>query len=229
GRPCLRRFRARSPRRARTRPARPLRGRARRARPGSRRARRPPGRRGGDRPRGGGRLRRGRRGGAGPPRQDTLMDLLDRVAVAGRDLLARVDEALLATGAPDGHPIWTALRRVGALPGDAFGTVVALRPEPLSAAAADLRALAESYARLDVRPADEWTGLAADAYAVRWRDLARHLGGSADPGEASLSGRLAATAAYLAEVADWASAARLELARSLGAVLGSAEALRLRT
>ena len=157
------------------------------------------------------------------------MDLLDRVAVAGRDLLARVDEALLATGAPDGHPIWTALRRVGALPGDAFGTVVALRPEPLSAAAADLRALAESYARLDVRPADEWTGLAADAYAVRWRDLARHLGGSADPGEASLSGRLAATAAYLAEVADWASAARLELARALGAVLGSAEALRLRT
>jgi hypothetical protein len=154
------------------------------------------------------------------------VDPLDRLAGPVRDLLGRVDGALMATGAPADHPIWALLRRVGALPGEAVAAVADLRPEPLVQAAADLRVIADEYAAVRVGEPDGWTGPAAEAYAARWRDLARHLGGE---GPDSMAGRLAATAEYLAETAGWIAVARRELARALAAALGSAEALRLRT
>jgi len=65
-----------------------------------------------------------------------MMDLLDRVTGPAADLLARVDDGLLAEGAPAGHPIWPLLRRAGALPGDA--QLLTLRTA-LEDSAADVR------------------------------------------------------------------------------------------
>jgi uncharacterized protein YukE len=137
----------------------------------------------------------------------------------GRDLLARVDDTLVAAGAPADHPLWTLLRRVGALPGEAADAIAALRPEPLEAAADEVRALAETYASESPDP-DGWTGTAARAYAARWRDLSGHLD--------DVATRLAATGAHLTEVADWTRNARRALVAVLADALGSAEAVRLR-
>src|SRR5439155_7921923 len=129
-----------------------------------------------------------------------------------------VDDTLVASGAPPDHPLWTALRRVGALPGEAVDAIVALRAEPLSGSAAGLHALAEEYTREAAQTADAqgWTGTAAQAYGARRRDLADHLGAAA--------GRLTDTGRYLAEVAAWTGTARREVAHALAEVLGSAEA-----
>lgn len=153
------------------------------------------------------------------------MDVLDRVADPGADLLARVDAALSAAGAPAGHPIWPPLRRIGALPGTAAEAVVALRPEPLTAAAAALRGFSEEYAETHaaVPPPDGWQGAGAQAYAAHWAGLSAHLAG----GPESLAGRLAATAGYADALADWMRETRLALARALAAVLGSAQAVTL--
>ncbi len=159
------------------------------------------------------------------------MDALDRVEAPARDLVARVDDTLAASGAPAGHRIWPLLRRVGALVGDAVAAIVALAPDPLRGCAADLRQLAGEHVRLRATAGEpgNWTGAAAEAYADRWRDLGGFLGGSAEPGEESLAGRLAATAGYLDDVADWMTAARLALAEALAAALCSAEAVALRS
>jgi hypothetical protein len=74
------------------------------------------------------------------------MDALDLLAGPAGELLTRVDGALARSGAPDAHPIWPLLRRVGALPGAAVGAVAELRPAPLAAAAPSLRTLAQGYA-----------------------------------------------------------------------------------
>src|SRR5581483_7838900 len=83
------------------------------------------------------------------------MDALNQVAGAGRDLLARVDAALLAAGAPADAPIWPLLRRTGALPGEALEFVLSLNPEPMRSAGAELRGraaeFAEQRAELDER------------------------------------------------------------------------------
>jgi hypothetical protein len=158
------------------------------------------------------------------------MDTLDLVADAGRDLLSRVDAALLAAGTPAGHPVRGLLRRAGALPGDAFRSVVALRPSPLLAAAAELRGLAAGHARRHAglaAPVD-WAGAGAQAYTVRRDALARYLGQGLDAGEDSAAGRLLATAGYLDAVAEWVDGSRRAVAGAVAAALSSAEAVRLR-
>ena len=60
----------------------------------------------------------------------------DRVLEPGTDLLARVDDILLRTGAPAGHSVWSSLSKVGALPSAAVAAVAALSPT-------DIRAIAE--------------------------------------------------------------------------------------
>ena len=149
------------------------------------------------------------------------MDALDRLLTPGRDLLARVDDTLVACGAPADHPLWTLLRRVGALPGDAVEAIAALQPQPLTAAADVAHGLTDAYAAPVADPG-EWTGTAAQAYAARWQDLSAYLG---NPG---VTGRLVDTARYLAEVADWIRTARRDLAGALAEALCSAEAVRLR-
>jgi hypothetical protein len=158
------------------------------------------------------------------------MDGLERILAPGRELLDRVDAALLAGGAPAGHPIWPLLRRVGALPGDVAGSVAGLQPVVVESAADQLHALAEAYSRRHaaVGGPEEWTGAAAEAFGARWGQLGAYLGADADADEASLSGRLAASAAYLEDVASWMRSARAAMAVALATVLGSAEALQLR-
>jgi uncharacterized protein YukE len=165
------------------------------------------------------------------------LDALDRLAPSANEMLALVDAALARSGAPESHPIWPLLRRVGALPGAAVGAVAELRPAPLAAAAPSLRTLAEEYAEaseaaptvapgsagIDVVTAGEdgWVGAAADAFADRWRAMSEHLAGAGE----SLSARLAATAAYADSLAAWMERTRGGLAEALARVLTSAEAV----
>ncbi len=158
------------------------------------------------------------------------MDLLDRVLDAGRDLLARVDSALVTGGAPADHPIWPAARRVGALPGDAAESLAALRPDALLGCAARLRSLAGAYAHQHIALTNltgtgAWEGAGAEAFAGQVRAFADHLGTGAD----GLVGRLDATASYVEDVAGWIAEARRALAGTIAMVLISAEAIALRT
>jgi hypothetical protein len=161
------------------------------------------------------------------------MDTLASVAAPGRDLLARVDAVLAASGAPADHPIWPLLRRVGVLPGDVLEAFCALVPESLAAAGERVRVRAETYAeeRADLAAAvaaTDWTGSSASAFEQRWAALGEHLGGSAAPDAPSLAGRLAATASYVDDVAAWMRSARGDLAHEVATALGSQEAVRLR-
>jgi len=161
------------------------------------------------------------------------MDTLAWVEEPGRDLLARVDAVLAASGAPADHPIWPLLRRVGALPGDVLQAFCALAPDRLVAAGERVRVRAETYAeeRADLAAAvgaTDWTGIAASAFEQRWAALAEHLGGTAAPDASSLAGRLAATASYVDDVAAWMRGAREDLAHEVATALGSQEAVRLR-
>jgi hypothetical protein len=158
------------------------------------------------------------------------MDLLARVLEGGRDLLARVDAALVTGGAPPDHPIWPVARRVGALPGDAAEALAALRPDPLLGCATRLRSLVETYAHqratlIAVTQAGVWDGAGGEAFASQVRAFAVHCGSD---GPESLAGRLAETASYVEDVAAWMHEARRMLAGTLAAVLVSAEAVRLR-
>jgi hypothetical protein len=161
------------------------------------------------------------------------MDTLAWVEEPGRDLLARVDAVLAASGAPADHPIWPLLRRVGALPGDVLEAYCALAPDRLVAAGERVRVRAETYAeeRADLAAAvgaTDWTGPAASAFEQRWAALGEHLGGAAAPDAPSLAGRLAATASYVDDVAAWMRGAREDLAHEVATALGSQEAVRLR-
>jgi len=158
-----------------------------------------------------------------------MTDALDRLAAPGADLLDRVDRVLVTHGLPTDHPIIDLLRRLGALPTDAFRAISGLRPAPLRAAATELRRTADGYARqrdLLATPV-EWTGVAGEQFAVYRAGLVGHLGETGETGGPGLVGRLYATAGYLDDVADWADRSRLDMARALADVLGSAEALRL--
>jgi hypothetical protein len=160
------------------------------------------------------------------------MDLLDRVAVSGRDLLGRVDSVLMAGGAPADHAIWPLLRRLGALPGDVLESFLALRPAPLLAAGSAVRRRAEAYVeeRADLAAAvaaTHWEGDSAAEFAARWRVLGGHLGEQAEPEAATLAGRLAGTASYVEDVARWVETARRDLAGTIAEALGSIEAVHL--
>ncbi|GAA4693352.1 hypothetical protein [Phytohabitans rumicis] len=151
------------------------------------------------------------------------MDALDQLAAASAGLLDRVDGILTEAGAPADHRIWALLRRLGAMPADAVGTVVALRPAPLAAAGPPLRTLIQEYdeARAAIADGGSWEGAGAEVFAVHRSALSTHLGG--------LTARLAATQAYTEAVADWATQSRRSLARELAAVLGSTEAVTVTT
>jgi hypothetical protein len=161
------------------------------------------------------------------------MDVLDRVAEPGRELLSRVDTMLAAGGAPADHPVWPLLRRVGALPGDVLDAFCALAPERVTAAGDAVRARAGAYVeeRADLAAAvaaTTWEGDSAAAFGQRWEALGGHLGGDVAPDAPGLAGRLAATASYLDDVAGWMRSARRDLAHEVATALGSMEAVRVR-
>ncbi|HEX5594460.1 MAG TPA: hypothetical protein VFX61_00315 [Micromonosporaceae bacterium] len=151
------------------------------------------------------------------------MDALDHLAGPAADLLRRVDDLLAEAGAPDTHRIWPLLHRLRLLPGAAVEAIVALRPGPLPAASAGLRTLIDRYgeaaATLDTEV--EWAGGAAELFAAHRAALAEHLTG----GPESLAGRLGESLSFLESTGEWISAGRAALARTLAAVLTSAEAV----
>lgn len=153
------------------------------------------------------------------------MDALQRVEPAARGLLARVDAALIAHGAPDDHPLWPLLRRIAATPGQAVAFFAAADPAPLRAAAASLRELARRYVETPLPARPTWRGAAGEAYTAVAEALAAHLGTGGDTDPDSMSGRLAATASYVEDVADWYAQARTTIAAALVDVLGCAQAV----
>ncbi len=154
------------------------------------------------------------------------MDLLDRVMPPATDLLGHVDDLLTRHGAPPAHPVWALMRRVGALPGDALAQVAALAPSemradagPIAASEADVRTVVAQVPSIL-----SGHGVAASAYASRWADLSGQIIDDHD----GLTARLAATAHYLEDVAEWAASTRHTLAVEVGACLGSAQAVTVR-
>jgi hypothetical protein len=151
------------------------------------------------------------------------MDELDHVLAPARDLLGRVDAALVSTGAPADHPIWPLLRRVGSLPGDALEFAAGVDGNALRAACDELKAHAERYADLGTRiEIEEWTGPAAATFAAHSHRLHDHLGG-----EDGLAGRLLATAEHFERLATWGADLRGELAYAIAESLTSTEAVTL--
>jgi hypothetical protein len=153
------------------------------------------------------------------------MDRLDRLMTTAGPLLRRVDEILSAAGAPPAHRVWTELRRVRLLPGDAARAVAALRPAELEEAVPELRADARAYAVLaaSLPEPGEWTGAAADAYDAARQRTAAHLSGGPD----SLDERLQASADLAEGLMSWMRSARDSLAETLVEVLTSTEAVTL--
>jgi hypothetical protein len=160
-----------------------------------------------------------------------MHDALDLVGEAATDLLARVDRAVCAAGAPPGHPVWPLLRRLGALPGEAVGAVAALRPGPLAGAWSALGPLVDGYADTGrvAAKGSAWTGAAADRFAATAGTLATHLAGAGTADRPGLAGRAHATAAFAEEVVAWMGETRSAVAVSVASALGSAEALTVRT
>jgi hypothetical protein len=147
------------------------------------------------------------------------MDALDQLAGSATALLDRVDSAIVASGAPGGHPIWPLLRRLGALPGAATSTIAGLRPAPLAAAGPSLHSLIEVYEQRGETIADSgsWEGAGAEVFGAHRAALSAHLG--------EMAGKLAATEGFSTAVAEWIEESRAALARELAAVLGSREAV----
>lgn len=157
------------------------------------------------------------------------MDALARLYPVAHQLVAQVDLALATLGAPVEHPVWNLLRRLGATPGDIVGHLAVLRPEPLREAALALHAEAETYRSVEVPVEVAWSGAAAEVYQAHAAALAAHLGKvDAVTGDPSMIGRLAATAAYAEQAADWVQDARDRMARALADVLSSTQAVQLR-
>lgn len=152
------------------------------------------------------------------------MDALDRLAAPAADLLARVDTTLARAGAPDGHPVWPLLRRLGALPGEAVGAFTVASAAPLAATGSVLRRLTQAYAQASATmPAvADWHGAGAESFAAQWEALRSHLG-------EELAGRMHATVSYLEDIEDWTREARAGLARAIASALVSAQAVLLRT
>ncbi|MFC7482270.1 hypothetical protein ACFQX7_22745 [Luedemannella flava] len=142
---------------------------------------------------------------------------MSRIGPVARPLLERVDEVLVAYGAPPGHPIWAHLRRLGTTPADAVAFFVDGNPAPLRAAAERLRAQAEAYRATPVPTEVRWEGSTADIYAARATALRGHA--------EVMTGRLGATAFYVDEVATWWDESRTALAVALAEVLTSTQAI----
>jgi hypothetical protein len=157
------------------------------------------------------------------------MDLLDRVLEPGTDLLAHVDDSLSRNGAPADHPVWQRLAQVGVMPTAALASVAALSPTDIHLLVEHLTGVASVMHDLTdvVPPQLESRGLIADALTDGWRTLADQIAGG--PAGSGLAERLASGAAHLASVAVWATDARRDLAGEVGACLGSAEAVLVRS
>jgi hypothetical protein len=151
-------------------------------------------------------------------------DALARIAPVARDLLARVDAALVAHGAPADHAVWTHLRRLHATPADAVEFLVDGDPESLLRAAGVVNEQAAGYGRADIPAQVAWRGAVGDLYAAQAGALRAHLGDAAD-GPLSMSGRLAATASYVEAVGEWWRESRGSMAVALAEVLTSAQAV----
>ncbi|HEX8629178.1 MAG TPA: hypothetical protein VF755_13520 [Catenuloplanes sp.] len=151
------------------------------------------------------------------------MDALDQLADPAVVLLARVDDVLSRFGAPAGHPVWQALRRLRVLPGAALAAVAALRPDQPAAMSAALHRCARGYADVaaDLPTEVAWQGPAGSAYASRAGAFAAHLAGV--PG--GLADRLDATAGYTGALAGWQRETRQAVAGTLAVALRSGEAV----
>ena len=174
------------------------------------------------------------------------MDALTRLEPVARPLLRQVDEALTTLGAPAEHQVWRLLRQVGATPADAvtiFADLTGADPSvgSLRVAAGALREQADAYLAATIPASVPWAGGAGEAYAARAAALGSHLHGDGPTdghlegrfegpfdGRDSMAGRLAATASYVDEVADWQARSRHRIARVLADVLSSAQAVSLR-
>ncbi|MEV4703636.1 hypothetical protein [Actinoplanes sp. NPDC049316] len=153
------------------------------------------------------------------------MDRLNELLETAGPLLRRVDATISGGGAPPGDEVWTQLRRVRLLPGDAVRAVAALRPADLVDAAPELRADARAYAVLagSLPAPGDWSGIAAEAYdRVRMR-TATHLSG--EPG--SLDELLQASADLADDLIAWMHHTRESVAAVLADILGSLEAVAL--
>jgi len=153
------------------------------------------------------------------------MDALDRLEPVARELVHRADEYLAQQGAPADHPVWTLLRRVGAVPSDAVCFVAGQRPDRLRHLGDAIREHTAGYHAASIPTALDWAGSAGTAYAAQAAALAAHQGGD---GPDSLAGRLVETAGYLDAVADWQQGTRDQLARALADILTSAQAVVVR-
>ncbi len=162
-----------------------------------------------------------------------VADRLDALADPGRDLLGRADRVLTDLGGPPGHGVWLLLNRLRLLPGEGLVFFLEQEPGKLRATAAQLRNIAATC--VDVaeplsRATRElaWGGPGYEAFSAHWVPLLGQLGADAgDP--AGLVARLLATADHADRVAEWSADGRDQLARVLGAVLQSADAVVLRT
>lgn len=154
-----------------------------------------------------------------------MADRLDELVEAAGPLLDRADSVLSVVGAAEGHRVWSELRRVRLLPGDAVRAVCDLRPDAVLESVPELRDYTRAYADLaDALPvADTWSGEAAEAYEQARRRAAVHLNGGPD----SLGHRMGATADLGDALAEWMRRTRGDLAMALAEVLGSAEAVTL--
>lgn len=150
------------------------------------------------------------------------MDALARLEPVARSLMTDVDAALGTLGAPAGHLVWTLLRRTGTTPADAVAFFADAEPERLDAAADALRDEARAYTEMAI-PADvSWEGGAGQAYATTAHALDAYLRGD-------MAGALEETASYVEEVARWYRRSRDRIARAIAEVLGSAQAVTVRT
>jgi hypothetical protein len=150
------------------------------------------------------------------------MDALARLEPVARPLLRAVDAALDNLGAPPEHRVWPLLRRVGASPGDAVSILAGLQPERIRPVVAALRGHAAGYEGA-VLPGDlGWLGHAGVSYAVRAAALDAHLRSG---GDESMTSRLRAAAGYLDDVVEWQRRGRDRMARALGEVLMSTQAV----
>lgn len=162
------------------------------------------------------------------------MDVLERVAGAGQDLLDRVDRVLGSGGAPSVDPVWPLMRQVGALPGEALRFALSLDADPLYATATELRGRSREFAgrraTLDAHIATgTWQGAGADTFAAMWQALGDYVGDGTAADQPSLSGRLLAMASYVDAVVEWIDHTRGDLAMTIADTLRSHEAVVLRT
>lgn len=151
------------------------------------------------------------------------MDALARLQPGTAGLLDRVDDTLARWGAPDGHPVWSLLRRTGALPGDAVAGLAAWPVQHWTEQADELRGQAEAVLRTagGLAALPGWEGRAGEAFAGSLHASRREA--------AQLAARLGADAEHRDELARIVTDGRLRVARVLARVTSSTEAVALVT